>query len=64
MCERSGSAGKPVRGIEKPTCKNKVGLHMQTSHNRYLEKVFQHCRQKLNLSKDAKALNEKPNVSI
>ena len=56
---------KPVRGVENQLARIRLGYNdMQISDNQCIEKVFKHLRQKLNLSEDAQAPNEKTNVLI
>ena len=65
VCERSGSTGQPVRGVENQLARTRLDYHnVQISDNQYLEKVLKNLRQKLNLSRGAQVLNEKTNVLI
>ena len=63
VCERSGSIGKLVRGVENQLARTRFDFHnMHISDNRYLEKVFEDLRQKLCLR--SYVLDEKTNVLI
>ena len=61
VCERSGSSGKPVRGVENQVERTRLDLHsVQISDNRYTEKVFEIIRQSWSLS--SSELDEKTNA--
>ena len=63
MCERSGSTGKLVRGIENQLTRTRLDYHkMQISDILYLEEVFKNVRQNLNRPEDDHMLDQ--NVSV
>ena len=65
VCERSGSTGKSVRGVENQLARTRLDYHsLQISDCRYVDNVFENLRQKLSLMENADVLNEKTNVLI
>ena len=63
-CERSGSIGTPVRGVENQFARTRLDFHnMQVSDNQHVEKVLDNLRQRLNLSEDAQ-VHEKISAPI
>ena len=48
VCERSGSCGRLVRGVEHQLERTSLDFqNMQISDNRYVDKVFENLRQKM-----------------
>ena len=62
-CERSGSIGKQVQGVENQLARTRLDFHnVQISDCQFVEKVFEKIRQKLRRS--SYELDGKTNVSI